>query len=61
MRTLLDRAGTNRLERHTALVANELDRYKVQIATLGETHLGEEGQLTEQASGYTFFWIGQSR
>lgn len=61
MRTLLDRAGTNRPERRTALVANELDRYRVQIAALSETRLAEEGQLTEQASGYTFFWIGRSQ
>ena len=59
VRTLLDRAGTSRPERRTALIASELDRYKVQIAALSETRLAEEGHLTEQSAGYTFFWIGR--
>ena len=61
VRTLLDRASTNRPERRTALIASELDRYKVQIAALSETRLAEEGHLTEQTAGYTFFWIGRGR
>jgi hypothetical protein len=61
VRTLLDRAGTDRPERRTALIASELDRYRVQIAALSETRLAEEGQLTEPASGYTFFWTGRSQ
>ena len=59
VRTLLDRAGNNRPERRTALIASELARYKVQIAALSETRLAEEGHLTEQSAGYTFFWIGR--
>jgi len=59
VRTLLDRAGANRHERRTALIASKLGRYKVQIAALSETRLAEEGQLTEQSAGYTFFWIGR--
>ena len=59
VRTLLDRAGTSRPERRTALIASELARYKVQIAALSETRLAEEGHLTEQSAGYTFFWIGR--
>ena len=61
MRTLLDRAGTNRPERRTALIASELARYNVQIAALSETRFADEGQLTEQTSGYTFFWIGRGQ
>jgi len=61
VRTLLDRAGTNRPERRTALIASELDRYKVQIAALSETRLAEEGQLTERSAGYTFYWMGRGQ
>ena len=61
MRTLLDRAGTYRPERRTALIASELARYNVQIAALSETRLPGEGQLSEQSAGYTFFWIGRGQ
>lgn len=61
VRTLLDRAGTNRPERRTALIAHELNRYNVQIAALSETRLADEGHLTEQSAGYTFFWIGRGQ
>ena len=59
VRTLMDRAGTDRPERRTALVASELARYNVHIAALSETRFAEEGQLTEHSAGYTFFWIGR--
>ena len=59
VRTLLDRAGTDRPERRTALVARELARYRVQIAALSETRFADEGQLTEVQAGYTFFWSGR--
>ena len=58
VRTLLDR-GTNRPERRTALVARELERYKVDIAALSETRLLGEGQCTEVGAGYTFYWSGR--
>ncbi|XP_072182226.1 uncharacterized protein [Diadema setosum] len=61
VRTLLDRAGTERLERRTALIATELARYRVQIAALSETRLADEGQLSEVHAGYTFFWIGRKQ
>ncbi|XP_016336774.1 craniofacial development protein 2-like [Sinocyclocheilus anshuiensis] len=61
VRTLLDRVGTNRSERRTALIATELDRYKVQIAALSETRYAEEGQLLEVHAGYTFYWIGRKQ
>ena len=47
LRTLIDRAGTDRPERRSALIARELERYKVQIAALSETRLANEGQLSE--------------
>ena len=33
-------------------LGRELDRYKVEIATLGETRLTEEGLLKEVGAGY---------
>ena len=59
MRTLLDTAGTERPERRTALIAKELARYNADIVALSETRLAEEGQLTEDGGGYTFFWSGR--
>ena len=48
VRTLLDRAGTLRLERRTALVVKELQRYRIYIAALSETRLADEGSLREE-------------
>lgn len=59
VRTLLDRAGTLRPERRTALVAKELQRYRIDIAALSETRLADEGSLREEGGGYTFFWKGK--
>ena len=59
--TLIDRAGTDRPEKRSALIARELERYKVQIAALSETRLANEGQLSEAHAGYTFFWIGREQ
>ena len=61
MRTLLDSATTERPERRTALVARELARYNIDIVALSETRFAEEGQLTEDGGGYTFFWSGRSK
>ena len=57
VRTLLDLDNANRPQRRTALLSNELLRYKTDITALSETRLSEEGQVKE-ASGYTFFWKG---
>ncbi|XP_068717545.1 craniofacial development protein 2-like [Montipora capricornis] len=59
VRTLLDRAGTLRPERRTALVAKELQRYRIEIPALSETRLADEGSLKEEGGGYTFFWKGK--
>ena len=59
VRTLLDKAGTLRPERRTALVAKELQRYRIDIAALSETRLADEGSLREDGGGYTFFWKGK--
>ncbi|XP_046846769.1 uncharacterized protein LOC124440415 [Xenia sp. Carnegie-2017] len=60
VRTLLDNPSTDRPERRTALVARELARYNIDIAALSETRFANEGQLTENVGGYTFFWSGRS-
>ena len=59
VRTLLDRDRSQRPERRTALVARELQRYNIDIAALSETRFADDGQLTENLSGYTFFWKGR--
>lgn len=57
VRTLLDREGTERPERRTALVAMELGKYGIDIAALSETRFSETGSLSE--TNYTFFWSGK--
>jgi len=57
---LLDAKGSRPVEDsrppgRTALIAAELNRYKVDIAALSETRLAEEGSLSEVREGYTFF------
>ncbi|BHF71678.1 hypothetical protein SprV_0401473800 [Sparganum proliferum] len=54
--SLLDNPGINRPERGTALIARELEHYKVDIAALSETWFSEQCQLEEVGAGYTFFW-----
>ncbi|XP_034071876.1 LOW QUALITY PROTEIN: uncharacterized protein LOC117545945 [Gymnodraco acuticeps] len=59
VRTLLDSYGSSdRPHRRTALVAAKLSRYNIDIAALSETRILDEGSLTEQGMGYTFFWKG---
>ena len=56
VRTMLDRTNlTDRPARRSALVAQELKRYNVDIAALSETRLAGEGTITEDEGGYTFF------
>ena len=57
LRTLLDMKDADGPQRQTALVARELDRYKIDIAALQETRLKGQGSLQE--NNYTFFWIGK--
>ena len=53
---MLDRTNlTDRPARRSALVAQELKRYNVDIAALSETRLAGEGAITEDEGGYTFF------
>ena len=57
VRTLLDRDRTDRPERRTALVAVELERYRIDIAALSETRFSESGSLDDM--NYSFFWSGK--
>ncbi|BHF68807.1 hypothetical protein SprV_0301184800 [Sparganum proliferum] len=58
---LPDSPRINRPERRTSLAARELARYKMDIATLGETRFPERGQLEEVGVGYTFFWSARPK
>ena len=58
VRTLMDREGSKRPERQTALVAKELNRYDIDIAALCETRLPDNDSIVD--NGYTFFWSGKA-
>ncbi|BHF65749.1 hypothetical protein SprV_0200876200 [Sparganum proliferum] len=58
IRSLLGNPRTNRPERRTAIVAQELARQKV-IAALRETYFPKQNQLEEVGAGRTFFWSGR--
>ena len=55
---MLDASNKDRPARRTALIAQELRRYNIDIAALPETRLPDDGSLTEAGGGYTFFWKG---
>jgi len=57
VRKLLDRDDQH--ERHTAIIANELARYNIDIAALSETRISGSSQFEEVSAGYTFFCHGQ--
>ena len=54
----MDKFGSARPQRRTALVGRELDWYKVEITAMSETCLAQEGLLKELGAGYTLFWSG---
>ena len=56
MRNLLD--GYDRPKRRTAIVAQQLADYDIDIAALSETRLAGEGSLMEIGQSYTYFWRG---
>ena len=59
VRTMLDKADSNRPERRSALVAHELSRFNIDITALSEVHLADEGSLMEHSAGYTLYWSGK--
>lgn len=58
VRTLTSSAD---LDRKSAIVTMELNRYNIDIAVLCETRFAESGSITEKSSGYTIFWSGNAR
>ncbi|BHF67043.1 hypothetical protein SprV_0301006600 [Sparganum proliferum] len=48
--------SSNRPERRTALMAQELAGYKVDITVLGETRFPQQGELEKVDAGCAFFW-----
>ncbi|XP_051624129.1 craniofacial development protein 2-like [Manacus candei] len=58
---MLDSVDSGRPERRSALIAHELARLNIDIATLSEVCLHEEGSLREHGVGYTLFWSGKPR
>ena len=56
----MDNKNCDRLERRTALVGRELQRYSIDVAALSETRLADTGEITEVGAGYTFFWSGKA-
>lgn len=56
VRTLLDskRIETVSIPRRTAIVARELEKLKIDVAGLQETHLLGFGSLEERKAGYTY-------
>ncbi|BHF61690.1 hypothetical protein SprV_0100466500 [Sparganum proliferum] len=61
VRSILDNPRSNRPEQRTALVAQDLTHYKVDMVALRETQFSEQGQLEEVGAGYTSFWSGRPR
>ena len=59
IRTMLDKADSNRPERRSALIAHELSRLDVDIAAFSEVRFPEEGSLQEHGARYTLFWSGK--
>lgn len=51
--SLITTGQTDRPERRTMLIAEELSRYKIHIAALSKMRLAEEGQLVQVGVGYT--------
>ena len=57
VRTLIDRDGSKRPKRQTALVAKALGRYDIDVTALGETRLPLHDSVAE--NGYAFFLGGR--
>lgn len=51
---------SERPERHSAFVARDLRRLDIDIASLQQTRLADDGLIKETGGGYTFFWKGET-
>ncbi|GFS16044.1 craniofacial development protein 2 [Elysia marginata] len=56
---MLDKTGSDRNERRSALVAHELLRLNIDIAALSEVRFPDKGSLNEHGAGYTLYWSGR--
>ncbi|GFR91966.1 craniofacial development protein 2 [Elysia marginata] len=56
---MLDKTGSDRPERRSALVAHELLRLNIDIAALSEVRFPDKGSLNEHGAGYTLYWSGR--
>ena len=56
----LDRGDTVRPQRRTSLIARELAHYRIDITSLSEMHLADEGSVCEPEDGCTSFWRGKA-
>ena len=59
VRNMLDKADGSRPERRSALVAHELSRLDIDIASLSEVHFPDKGSLKEHGANYTLYWSGK--
>lgn len=59
VRTMLDRTEACRPERRSAIIANELRKYSIDVAALSEVRFPGCGSIREEAAGYTIFWSGK--
>lgn len=60
IRTLQDsnRTDTLSIPRRSAIIARELQQYKIDVAAFQETHMKGTGTLEEKKAGYTYYWCG---
>ncbi|CAH1276009.1 Hypp9382 [Branchiostoma lanceolatum] len=56
-----DREESNRPQRRSALVARELAKLDIDIASISEVRFADQGSLTEHGAGYTLYWSGKGK
>ena len=61
IRTLMDKQGSMRSEKRTALIAWELEHYQLDIVDFIETRLAGKRSVAELKRGYIFFWKGKAK
>lgn len=60
VRAILDSDQSKIPERRTAIVANELSRYKSDIASLSETGFSDENQSMDKSTSHILYWKRKS-
>ena len=56
---MLDNANSSHPKRRTAFIAHELFRLDIDIASLNEVPLADEGSLQEPGANCTLIWSGK--